>query len=44
MRLKSFYISQYKNLRDFTLSFDGNSFVDVFVGKNGAGKSRCMLL
>lgn len=40
MRLKSLYISQYKNLRDFSLSFDGNSFIDVFVGKNGSGKSN----
>jgi energy-coupling factor transporter ATP-binding protein EcfA2 len=40
MRLKSVYISQYKNLKDFTLNFDGNSFIDVFVGKNGTGKSN----
>jgi hypothetical protein len=40
MRLKSGYISQYKNLKDFTLSFDGNSFIDVFVGKNGTRKSQ----
>ena len=40
MRLKSLYISQYKNLRDFSLSFDGGSFIDVFVGKNGTGKSN----
>ncbi len=40
MRLKSVYIGQYKNLRDFTLTFDGNSFIDVFVGKNGTGKSN----
>lgn len=40
MRLKSIYISNYKNLRDFFLSFDGNSFIDVFVGKNGSGKSN----
>ena len=40
MRLKSIYISQYKNLRDFSLSFDGSSFIDVFVGKNGTGKSN----
>lgn len=33
MRLKSVYISQYKNLRDFPMSFDGDSFIDVFVGK-----------
>lgn len=40
MRLKSVYISHYKNLKDFTLHFDGNSFIDVFVGKNGTGKSN----
>jgi len=40
MRLKAVYISQYKNLKDFTLTFDGNSFIDVFVGKNGTGKSN----
>ena len=40
MRLTSVYISQYKNLRDFSLSFDGGSFIDVFVGKNGTGKSN----
>ena len=40
MRLTSLYISQYKNLRDFSLSFDGSSFIDVFVGKNGCGKSN----
>ena len=40
MRLKSIYISDYKNLKDFTLNFDDNSFIDVFVGKNGTGKSN----
>jgi len=40
MRLKSLYIGQYKNLRDFSLRFDGDSFIDVFVGKNGTGKSN----
>jgi predicted ATPase len=40
MRLKSVYIGHYKNLRDFTLKFDGNSFIDVFVGKNATGKSN----
>ena len=37
MRLTSLTIGQYKNLRDFSLSFDGGSFIDVFVGKNGTG-------
>lgn len=40
MRLKSVFISQYKNLKNFTLSFDGARFIDVFVGKNGSGKSN----
>ena len=40
MRLTSLYIGQYKNLRDFSLSFDVGSFIDVFVGKNGTGKSN----
>lgn len=40
MRLKSVFISHYKNLKNFTLSFDGTSFIDVFVGKNGSGKSN----
>ncbi|WP_109465255.1 ATP-dependent nuclease [Albibacillus kandeliae] len=40
MRLKSVWISKYKNLRDFTLTFDGDSFLDIFVGKNGTGKSN----
>jgi len=40
MRLKSVYISRYKNLGNFDLAFDGGSFIDVFVGKNGTGKSN----
>ncbi|HNS10103.1 MAG TPA: AAA family ATPase [Candidatus Ozemobacteraceae bacterium] len=40
MRLKHILISEYKNLKNFELSFDGNSFIDVFVGKNGTGKSN----
>ncbi len=40
MRLISLTISHYKNLRNFSLIFDGSSFIDVFVGKNGSGKSN----
>lgn len=40
MRLKSIFISQYKNLRNFKMNFDGTSFIDVFVGRNGSGKSN----
>lgn len=40
MRLKSIFISSYKNLKNMKVSFDRDSFVDVFVGKNGSGKSN----
>lgn len=40
MRLKSIYISQYKNLKEFSLNFEGAGFLDIFVGKNGSGKSN----
>lgn len=40
MRLKSLSISNYKNLKNFNLDFDGESFIDLFVGKNGSGKSN----
>lgn len=40
MRLKHIYISEYKNLKEFSLNLDGGSFIDVFVGKNGSGKSN----
>ena len=40
MRIQHLYISEYKNLKNFTLDFDGTSFIDVFVGKNGTGKSN----
>jgi ABC-type Mn2+/Zn2+ transport system ATPase subunit len=41
MRIVQLHItSQYKNLKNFKLDFDGKSFIDVFVGKNGTGKSN----
>ena len=40
MRLRSVSISRYKNLRDFSLDFDGDEFIDIFVRKNGSGKSN----
>lgn len=40
MRLRSVWISEYKNLRDFSIGFDGDGFIDIFVGKNGSGKSN----
>ena len=38
--MSAVYISDYKNLKDFSISFDSDSFIEVFVGKNGAGKSN----
>lgn len=40
MRLQKIYISDYKNLKKFELSFDVANTLDVFVGKNGTGKSN----
>lgn len=40
MRLKKVWIQEYKNLKDFTVEFDSSNFVDIFVGKNGSGKSN----
>lgn len=40
MRLKYVFINSYKNLVDFSINFDSDSFIEVFVGKNGAGKSN----
>ena len=40
MRLKKVWIQEYKNLKDFTVEFNGCNFVDIFVGKNGSGKSN----
>lgn len=40
MRLKYVFIKEYKNLKEFEITFDGSSFIDVFVGKNGSGKSN----
>ena len=40
MRLRSVSISRYKNLHEFSLDFTGDEFIDIFVGKNGSGKSN----
>lgn len=40
MRLKSIYIGEYKNLKELTLNFNTACFIDIFVGKNGSGKSN----
>lgn len=40
MRLRSVWISDYKNLKNFSITFEGEGFIDIFVGKNGSGKSN----
>ncbi len=40
MHLRSVWISDYKNLKDFSITFEGDGFVDIFVGRNGSGKSN----
>jgi len=40
MRLKYVKIEEYKNLKNFEIAFDSKCFIDVFVGKNGCGKSN----
>lgn len=40
MRLKKIYISEYKNLNNFSKEFENDISIDIFVGKNGSGKSN----
>ena len=40
MRIKSMWINNYKNLHDFKIDLEGGTFIDIFVGKNGTGKSN----
>jgi predicted ATPase len=40
MRLESLQITDFKNLRDFSIAFDKESLTSVVVGKNGTGKSN----
>lgn len=41
MRLKQLHIADFKNLRDFTISF-ADEFTTVLVGPNGTGKSNVL--
>ncbi|MCE0734373.1 AAA family ATPase [Halomonas sp. G15] len=40
MRFKRIYIENYKNLKDFSIDFYDPEYIDIFVGKNGSGKSN----
>jgi predicted ATP-dependent endonuclease of OLD family len=40
MHLIKLWISDYKNLKDFTINFNQQTFYDIIIGKNGSGKSN----
>lgn len=40
MRIDELWISEYKNLRDFTIDLAENQLISVVVGRNGTGKSN----
>ena len=42
MRLKHVKIQGYKNLTNFELDLDTDNFINIFVGKNGSGKSNLL--
>ena len=42
MRLKRVNIQGYKNLTNFNLTFEEDSLINIFVGKNGSGKSNLL--
>jgi predicted ATPase len=42
MRINKLIITEFKNLQDFSIDFDENSFTTVIVGQNGAGKSNLL--
>lgn len=42
MRVEHLWIEEFKNLRDFTVEFDGTYPITTVVGRNGAGKSNLL--
>lgn len=42
MRIDKLWISDWKNLRDFSIDLDENSLTTVVVGRNGTGKSNLL--
>lgn len=40
MKLEYLEIESYKNLKDFKIDFNQDSFLDLIIGKNGSGKSN----
>lgn len=42
MRIDRLFLTDYKNLRDFSVDFDASSSRQVVVGRNGVGKSNLL--
>ncbi len=42
MRIDKIYINDFKNLKNFSIDLDEKQLTNVFIGKNGAGKSNLM--
>ena len=42
MKLKNLYMQEYKNLVDFTVSFESGNGLSILVGNNGSGKSNLL--
>lgn len=40
MQLKSLWIKNYKNLKDFSLDFEKGNGLSILIGNNGSGKSK----
>lgn len=42
MKLKSLWIQEYKNLKDFQLDFEKGNNLSILIGNNGSGKSNVL--
>ena len=42
MKLKSLWIKDYKNLKDFRLDFEKGNGLSILIGNNGSGKSNVL--
>lgn len=42
MKLKSLWIQEYKNLKDFQLDFEKGKGLSILIGNNGSGKSNVL--
>ena len=42
MKLKSLWLKDYKNLKDFHLDFEKGNGLSILIGNNGSGKSNVL--